>query len=226
MKGPDTLGANLRKKYFNRNSTEVQFGVWKRLNKNELNDALDLLKKEQWSDNQVKAPAGHISVEESRDKVLELAQKFVGKVPYRLDEKRPTYLDPQSPPKEMDCADFTSAVYRTILRDINVGKNIDIGINTSTQISSGVEVWTKKGSATDFNSSHLKKRDLILFTSGIYLGENKFIHESGSNSKGNVKISELKGHWLTTQKPIAVRRIIADDGNVYGKDGEKVGTLK
>lgn len=222
-------------KYFSRNSTEVQFGVWKRLNINELKDALDSLRKEQFSNSEIKSLEGNISVEESRDKVLELAKKFVGKVPYRLDEKRPIFLDPDSPPKEMDCSDFTSAVYRTILRDINVGKNIDIGINTSTQISSGVEVWTKKGSATDFNSSHLKKGDLILFTSpdssivghvGIYLGENKFIHESGSNSKGNVKISELKGHWLTTQKPIAVRRIIADDGNVYGKDGEKVGTLK
>ncbi len=222
-------------KYFSRNSTEVQFGVWKRLNINELNDALNSLKNEQLSDNQVKAPAGHISAEESRDKVLELAQKFVGKVPYRLDEKRPTYLDPQSPPKEMDCADFTSAIYRTILRDINVGENIDIGVNTSTQISSGVEVWTKKVDKREFSSSQLKKGDLILFTSqsssevghvGIYLGDNKFIHESGSDSKGNVKISELKGYWLTTQKPIAVRRIIADDGTVYGKDGKKVGTIE
>ncbi|MCA1293762.1 C40 family peptidase [Paenibacillus sp. alder61] len=176
-------------------------------------------------------------VDEVREKVLDLAKKFQGKVPYYMDSNRPKYMDPDSPPKAMDCSDFTSAIYRTILRDLDVGSNIDIGANTRTQIGSGLEVWTKdKKGAGNFNISKLKKGDLILFTSpnsstvghvGFYLGDGKFIHESGSNKKGgNVKVSELKGYWLTTQKPISVRRIIGDDGNVYGQKGKKVGMIK
>lgn len=175
--------------------------------------------------------------EGAREEVLELAKQFEGKVPYYMDGNRPKYMDPKSPPKAMDCSDFTSAIYRTILRDLDVGENIDIGANTRTQINSGQEVWTAgKKDAGSFDTSNLKKGDLILFTSpnssqvghvGIYLGNGQFIHESGSNSKGgNVKISELKGYWLKTQKPISVRRIIADDGSVYGQNGKKVGTIK
>ncbi|MFD3260743.1 C40 family peptidase [Paenibacillus lentus] len=175
--------------------------------------------------------------EGARETVLELAKQFEGKVPYYMDGNRPKYMDPESPPKAMDCSDFTSAIYRTILRDLGVGDNIDIGANTRTQIHSGLEVWTAgKKDAGSFDTANLKKGDLILFTSpnssqvghvGIYLGDGKFIHESGSNAKGgNVKISDLKGYWLKTQKPISVRRIIGDDGNVYSQNGKKVGSIK
>ncbi|MCM3042830.1 NlpC/P60 family protein [Paenibacillus motobuensis] len=168
-----------------------------------------------------------------RDKVVELARKFEGKVPYYMDERRPIYLDPDSPPEVMDCSDFTSAVYRTILRDLGVGESIDIGSNTRAQKDSGLEVWSQnKG---EFNTSQLKKGDLILFSApdssqvghvGIYIGDGKFIHESGSNKKGgNIKISELKGYWLSTQRPMTVRRIIGDDGNVYSQNGKKKGEI-
>ncbi|WP_270619869.1 C40 family peptidase [Paenibacillus macerans] len=176
-------------------------------------------------------------IEAAREQVLELAKQFEGKVPYYMDGNRPKYMDPKSPPKAMDCSDFTSAIYRTVLRDLKVGSNIDIGANTGTQIKSGLEVWTKgKEGAGAFDVSDLKQGDLVLFNSpnssqvghvGFYLGDGKFIHESGTNKKGgNVKVSELKGYWLTTQKPIAVRRIIGDDGIVYSQNGKKVGSIK
>lgn len=178
----------------------------------------------------------NIKADNARDEILNLAKEFVGKVPYYLDEKRPTYLDPKSPPKGMDCSDFTSAVYRTVLRDIGVGDDIDIGINTATQIKSGMKIWGED-MGEKFNVSQLKKGDLILFTGAnssqvghvaLYLGDGKIIHESGQNNKkgSNVKISKLEGYWLTKQKPIAVRRIIGDDGTIYGQKGKKVGNIK
>lgn len=178
----------------------------------------------------------NIKADNARDEILNLAKEFVGKVPYYLDEKRPTYLDPKSPPKGMDCSDFTSSVYRTVLRDIGVGDDIDIGINTATQIKSGMKIWGED-MGEKFNVSQLKKGDLILFTGAnssqvghvaLYLGDGKIIHESGQNNKkgSNVKISKLEGYWLTKQKPIAVRRIIGDDGTIYGQKGKKVGNIK
>ncbi|MBQ4900164.1 C40 family peptidase [Paenibacillus sp. Marseille-P2973] len=178
----------------------------------------------------------NIKADNARDEILNLAKEFVGKVPYYLDEKRPTYLDPKSPPKGMDCSDFTSAVYRTVLRDLGVGDDIDIGINTATQIKSGMKIWGED-MGEKFNVSQLKKGDLILFTGAnssqvghvaLYLGDGKIIHESGQNNKkgSNVKISKLEGYWLTKQKPIAVRRIIGDDGTIYGQKEKKVGNIK
>lgn len=121
----------------------------------------------------------------------------------------------------MDCSDFTSSVYKTVL-DINIGPT------TRDQILRGTEVDLKD----------LKPGDLILFGKekgartpshvGIYIGNGEFIHEAGSNTnpknlsdkKQNVKIDKLTNtHW--NPRIISFRRIIQDDNTIVNQPSKK-----
>ncbi|QGQ98806.1 peptidoglycan endopeptidase [Paenibacillus psychroresistens] len=165
-----------------------------------------------------------------RDKVVELAKLWEGKIPYCLDGKITTQvLDLHNPPPYMDCSDFTSSLYKTLF-------GIDIGSNTRIQVTRGIE--------TEYND--LKPGDLILFDwktngegidhVGIYIGNGKFIHETGTNSnpnhlsdiKQNIVINNLEDNWGKGYGKIksnisSIRRIIQDDATIINiqKDGKK-----
>ncbi|MEK5506834.1 NlpC/P60 family protein [Paenibacillus sp. FSL P4-0113] len=179
------------------------------------------------------------SAEEKRKAIVEFAKKFLGKIPYCMDTKITTMkLDPNNPPIYMDCSDFSSSVYFTIL-------NVRIGGTTSDQIHRGTEVDYKAlRSSGDYKN--LKLGDLILFDwgsggktkfkvdhVGIYVGDGKFIHEHGNaqtlaemkkdlKPSHNVTIDKLntnwgKGYGLIYSNVIAIRRIIQDDGSIINK---------
>lgn len=171
------------------------------------------------------------SADEKRKSIVEFAKKFEGRIPYCIDTIINTMvLDVDNPPPYMDCSDFTSSVYLTVL-------NERIGGNTKVQIKSGEKIDHKSLRANG-DLSQLKKGDLILYNwtakvdspgiqpvhVGIYIGNGKVIHESGTNSnpakvdkkdkRHNVRINELSSNWIN-QKPmhsfvISVRRIIQD----------------
>ncbi|WP_179097828.1 NlpC/P60 family protein, partial [Paenibacillus sp. FSL H7-0331] len=159
-----------------------------------------------------------------RDKLTQEAITWEGKIPYCLDSIITTQiLDHNNPPPYMDCSDFTSSVYLTVL-------GIDIGRDTKTQIKRGV------GKEYD----ELKVGDLILFDwkgtkegvdhVGIYIGNGDFIHETGTNEnrnyltnpKQNVRIENLNDSWgvpygLLKDNICAIRRIIQDDDTYINK---------
>ncbi|WP_410771629.1 NlpC/P60 family protein [Fontibacillus sp. BL9] len=168
------------------------------------------------------------SADEYRQALIDEAKYWVGKIPYCIDGVITTQiLDRKNPPKYMDCSDFTSSVYKTIL-------GIDIGINTKQQINRGVEV----------KYNDMKPGDLIFFDwgkngsvdhVGIYIGDGKFIHETGSNDNPkkldknqNVKVESLDKNWggrygVISSNIYTIRRIINNDNTYLNivKDGVK-----
>ncbi|MCM3269588.1 C40 family peptidase [Paenibacillus elgii] len=159
-----------------------------------------------------------------RMELVNFSKKFVGKIPYCLDSKISTIsnLDPDNPPKYMDCSDFTSSLYKTLF-------NCDIGLNTSKQQFVGTEV----------SLDSILPGDLILFDwpnskgkrngqpdhVGMYIGNNEFIHETGSNQdptklddpKQNVKIHNLNTNWghpygIIKENILTIRRVIPPKG--------------
>lgn len=111
----------------------------------------------------------------------------------------------------MDCSDFSSSVYLTVL-------GINIGATTKVQINRGVSV----------SKNSMKPGDLVLFDwkgdgipdhVGIYYGDNYIIDEHGSNSNPNSFVSgeNVRKLQLTsyyTSKILSVRRILQDDGSI------------
>nr|WP_285854222.1 NlpC/P60 family protein [Paenibacillus elgii] len=122
----------------------------------------------------------------------------------------------------MDCSDFTSSLYKTLF-------NCDIGLNTSKQQFVGTEV----------SLDSILPGDLILFDwpnskgkrngqpdhVGMYIGNNEFIHETGSNQdptklddpKQNVKIHNLNTNWghpygIIKENILTIRRVIPPKG--------------
>lgn len=90
-------------------------------------------------------------------------------------------LDKNSPPPYMDCSDFTSSVYLTIL-------GINIGGNTSEQIKRGIPV----------EYENMKLGDLILFDweldgvpnhVGLYAGVLSCVLSYGNKQTNNVIIT-------------------------------------
>lgn len=149
--------------------------------------------------------------EEKRQAVVDEALYWEGKIPYYLDSVISTQkLDKNIPPAYMDCADFVSSVYYTVL-------DVKIGTWTGDQKNAGVEVDKSLALKGDF--SNLKKGDIIIFNFenpnnpdgehvGMYIGDGKFIHESGTNANsGNVKISNLDNNFYG-QNIMTIRRII------------------
>lgn len=164
-----------------------------------------------------------------RNKIVEEAKYWVGKIPYCRDTKISTMvLDKEKWPPYMDCSDFTSSVYKTIL-------DIEIGQTTRDQKDRGVEK----------TYAELTQGDLILFDwdhddvpdhVGIYISDGDFIHEVGnntdsgnlSNPKENVKIENLNDSWgpkygTLKNNIYKIIRIIQDNNNVINirKNGEK-----
>ncbi|AKG35291.1 NlpC/P60 family protein [Paenibacillus durus] len=178
------------------------------------------------------------SATEKRNAIVELAKKFEGRIPYCMDTRVTTMkLDVNNPPKYMDCSDFTSSVYLTVL-DINIGQTTKVQIYRGE----GIE-YNSLRSGGDYST--LKPGDLILFNwgadnknddglpdhVGIYIGNGEVIHESGNNQnpdninkkdmKHNVRVNPLSATWVNG-KPMyhfvsAVRRIIQDDGSIKNK---------
>ncbi len=157
-----------------------------------------------------------------RKKIVDEAVYWVGKIPYCLDSVvlGQRVLDKNNPPPYMDCADFTSSIYKTVL-------GIDIGLNTSAQIKVGEHV----------EYDNIEPGDLIIFDwdsdgetdhVGIYIGDGKFVHESGSNKNPNA-ISKTKttqnvkiGTLIEVKKSISdIRRIIQDD-DIHSISKEKI----
>lgn len=156
-----------------------------------------------------------------REAIIEEARYWIGNIPYCIDTIITTMvLDKNSPPPYMDCSDFTSSVYLTIL-------GINIGGNTSEQIKRGIPV----------EYENMKLGDLILFDweldgvpnhVGLYAGDGQFIDEHGSNSNPkaldpanqNVRISP----FTTYQKShiLSIRRVIQDDNTIINKPGEVI----
>jgi cell wall-associated NlpC family hydrolase len=186
---------------------------------------------------EMKPTPSNSSAEQKRKAIVEFAKKFLGKIPYCMDsEIRTMKLDPNNPPKYMDCSDFTSSVYLTIL-------NEHIGGTTRDQINRGTEVDYKSlQSSGDYKN--LKLGDLILFDwkkrkgrqpnhVGMYIGNGEFIHEHGNATKPsemdsdikpshNVTIDKLSKDWkgsygLIYTNVIAVKRIIQYDGSINSK---------
>ncbi|MGP0576485.1 NlpC/P60 family protein [Paenibacillus peoriae] len=177
------------------------------------------------------------SADEKRKAIVEFAKKFLGKIPYCMDTKITTMkLDPNNPPIYMDCSDFSSSVYLTIL-------NVRIGGTTRDQINRGTEV-DHKSLRTSGDYKNLKLGDLILFDwkkrtgrqpnhVGMYIGNGEFIHEHGNATKPsemdsdkkpshNVTIDKLSKDWKGSYgriytNVIAVKRIIQDDGSIKNK---------
>ena len=157
-----------------------------------------------------------VTADDYRQAIIEEAKYWIGKIPYCRDTIITTQvLDKNNPPPYMDCSDFTSSVYLTLL-------NIKIGAATKDQIQRGTEVSRKD----------LKPGDLILFGDkkknpnhvGIYIGNGEFIHEVGNNTnpknlttKGwNVKIGKLTSdHWSPLY--LSARRIIQDNNTIINK---------
>ncbi|WP_390904920.1 NlpC/P60 family protein [Paenibacillus polymyxa] len=180
---------------------------------------------------QPKPTPSNSSADEKRKAIVEFAKKFEGRIPYCINTIINTMiLDVNNPPKYMDCSDFTSSVYLTVL-------NEHIGGNTRAQIKSGKRI-SHKSLRAGGDLSQLKKGDLILYNwtakedspdlqpvhVGMYIGNGQVIHESGSNShpadahiedkRHNVRINKLSSNWMN-HKPmysfvISVRRIIQD----------------
>lgn len=83
------------------------------------------------AEEQPKPTPSSSSADEKRKAIVEFAKKFEGRIPYCINTIINTMiLDVNNPPKYMDCSDFTSSVYLTVL-------NEHIGGNTSARIKSG-----------------------------------------------------------------------------------------
>ncbi|MGW8958429.1 NlpC/P60 family protein [Paenibacillus sp. NPDC055715] len=190
---------------------------------------------------EMKPTPSNSSADQKRKAIVEFAKRFLGRIPYCMDSKIKTMkLDPNNPPEYMDCSDFSSSVYSTIL-------NVYIGGTTSEQIHRGIEV-DYQNLRSRGNYKNLKLGDLILFDwgsagkteskfrvdhVGIYIGDGEFIHEHGRaqtrdemkndhKPSHNVTIDKLNANWgegygLIYTNVIAVRRIIQDDGSIISK---------
>lgn len=156
-----------------------------------------------------------------REAIIEEARYWVGKIPYCIDTIITTMvLDKNSPPPYMDCSDFTSSVYLTVL-------GINIGGITSVQI--------KRGTPVEYDD--MKIGDLILFDweldgvtnhVGLYAGDGQFIDEHGSNSNPNaldpanqnIRISPITPYQKS--RILGIRRIIQDNNTIINKPGEVI----
>lgn len=158
----------------------------------------------------------------TQQKIVNEALYWVGKIPYYMDSLVETQrLDRNNPPRYMDCADFTSSVYYTVM-------NIKIGTWTGTQkyYGSAIDIIGAKNG----NYSNLVPGDLIFFTwpdgdstngdhVAIYIGNGQIVHESGYNKSsvdfwinGNVKVNSLNDYWtgygVLRNNIISIRRVI------------------
>lgn len=191
---------------------------------------------------EMKPTPSNSSADQKRKAIVEFAKRFLGRIPYCMDSEITTMkLDPNHPPDYMDCSDFSSSVYLTIL-------NVYIGGTTRDQIHRGIEV-DHQDLRSRGNYKNLKLGDLILFDwgnwgeheskpfipdhVGIYIGDGEFIHEHGRaqtrhdmkndhKPSHNVVIDKLGKDWkgnygLIYKNVIAVRRIIQDDGSIISK---------
>jgi cell wall-associated NlpC family hydrolase len=117
------------------------------------------------------------------DEVIEFAKLFIGKVGYgggEVDE-----IDPDKPPKTLDCSAFVGSVYLT-------ATGIKLERVTVDQFNQGSKV----------NKGDLQPGDLVFFDTdpkkipghvGIYIGDNQFIH---SGVRTGVTISNIDdSYW-------------------------------
>ena len=145
-----------------------------------------------------------------RNRIVKEAEYWIDKIPYCINSLVTTQvLSREAPPPYMDCSDFTSSVYLTVL-------GVDIGINTKAQIKKGVSVPVDA----------MEPGDLIFFDwngnglpnhVGICSGKNEMIDEHGSNSDpNNLKVGEnvrrisLSAYYR--KHILDIRRIILESG--------------
>lgn len=141
-----------------------------------------------------------------RNRIVKEAEYWINKIPYCINSLITTQvLDREAPPPYMDCSDFTSSVYLTVL-------GIRIGINTKAQIRKGVPVPVDA----------MEPGDLIFFDwngngmpnhVGICSGKNEMIDEHGSNSdpdhlKAGENVRRISLSAYHRKHILAIRRII------------------
>ena len=119
---------------------------------------------------------GNISNLESNISVVEIAKKYLGK-PYKYG---------QIGPDSFDCSGFVYGVHKSI--DINIPRT---------------SIAQSKIDGNKLSKKELKVGDMVFFDtslkghvnhSGIYLGDNKFIHAS-SGKANSVTISNMNGWY-------------------------------
>lgn len=120
------------------------------------------------------------------EKIVNIAKKYLGK-PYKYGA---------AGPNSFDCSGFTYFVYKQV--------GINLARNSSGQAKNGTKV----------SRSDLQVGDLLIFTvtrgsspghTGIYIGNNKFIHSSSGKSKG-VVITDLNSGYYN-QRFLYGRRV-------------------
>lgn len=147
--------------------------------------------------------------------IVNEALYWVGRIPYYMDSVITTQkLNRNNPPPYMDCADFTSSVYSTVM-DINIGG----WTGAQKYYGNAVDISAAKSG----NYSNLALGDLIIFTwpngsynngdhVAIYIGNGQIVHESGDNNRGgNVKVNSLNEYWdgygVLKNNIISIRRV-------------------
>ncbi|WP_124065751.1 peptidoglycan-binding protein [Clostridium sp. E02] len=162
----------------------------------------------------------HGNSESCREAIIEEAKYWIGKIPYCINTIITTMvLDKKNPPPYMDCSDFTSSVYLTVL-------GINIGGTTKVQIDRGTKVSyedMKPGDLILFDWGGDKKPDHV----GLYAGNGQFIDEHGNNpnpnsldpANQNVRISSIADYKTNI---LDIRRIIQDDNTIINNSGEVI----
>ena len=169
-----------------------------------------------------------------RQKIVDEAGYWINKISYQMPspyDYKTGLLDKNSPPSSLDCSDFTSALYATVLGT----RFVDY---TGNQLNVGTAVDMTKAKSGDYSA--LKPGDLIIFdwpTNGttqdgdhvaVYVGGSKdpngkvypegaYIHES--SGAGSVAQATLSADWgekygVVHTNIIGIRRVIQDD-NTY-----------
>lgn len=137
----------------------------------------------------VKVPSGTDKLQWQRDRVIEVAKKYIG-LPYKHYH---------IPILGLDCSNFTSWVY-----------NYGLGIKFTSSVTEQAKVAGRKLS----KSEALKKGDLLFFKdssgriihAGLYIDKTTMIDESSSNKTG-VQIKAFGKGWTKTNFAYA-RRVI------------------
>ncbi len=166
----------------------------------------------------VNLPVGQTTADYWREHLVETAKEWIGKITYQYGGEGIQVLDPNNPPKNMDCSAFVASLYLTEF-------GITLPRTTKGQIKQGIPVDRedlKVGDLVFFDWPNKKTgiKDGIVDHVGIYIGNGQYLHEGGEGKSANVKISNLpsnSGGYMTAM------RIIQDDGTILNQS--KVNSL-
>lgn len=136
----------------------------------------------------------------TNEQLCNYALEFVGKVKYRFGSN-------DIPHGVGDCSSFTSYVFNHF--------GLTIGRDTQTQYTNTIPVQDKNAVAGDlifFKNTYSNNHTDGVSHVGVYLGDNKFVHNSSSHG---VAVSEISGYY--SDHFLSFRRV-----NGLSKTTEKV----